>query len=167
MQISALDKYADLLGVLDVLTDGTRERIGSQMADHLKPFYSLTLEEFFACLRCDFSCIGLQRPEDLAEMSVAQGLWVERFAPFVEEFIKVCEALKPPQAPDEVTKVAGLKPCTFEEAALLFSREYFGLHSFTDAAKTTLGDYVIARKDTYNKALQTRAQIARYKKPKK
>lgn len=167
MQINGLDKYADMLGVIDVLTNESRQRLADASVRSLRPFYELTLGEFFACIRGDFSVIGIRSSEDWAQLSVAQGFWVEKFRDFINEFIKVCEALKAPQTPEDAVLTAGVKPSTFEEAALLFARSYFGLPSFTAAADTTLGDYVIARKDDYNKTIIARAQAARMKKTKK
>lgn len=167
MTISGFEKYADLVGIIDVLTDDSKKRLGDACVESVKPFWTLTFNEFFACIRLDFSAIGICTPEDLANASVAQTLWVERFRGFIDEFVKVCEALKVPQTPAEKMASTGCKPCTFEEHALLFCREYFGLHSFREAGETTLGDYIIAIKDTYNKAVQVRNRAAQMRKAKK
>ena len=41
-------------------------------------------------------------------------------------------------------------PTEFAESMLIFSRSYFGLHSFKEATHITLGDFILAKKDSYN-----------------
>ena len=51
-------------------------------------------------------------------------------------------------------------PVEFGESLLLFSREYFQLHSFKEASNINLADLLIAKKDAYNKAAFERAYTA-------
>ena len=40
---------------------------------------------------------------------------------------------------------------SWDEAILVFVRDYFGLHSFKDAERITMGEILIAKRATYNR----------------
>lgn len=126
-----------------------------------KPCHMLTIDEFWGCLSRDYSILG-----DLSEPTVLQVYWLKRFAEFADELAKTCERLTIKEN-DESTIMSGIKTSP-QETMLLFVRNYFGLGSFEEAGKRTIGEYVLARKDAYNKRIVQRNQEAlmarKYKK---
>ena len=58
----------------------------------------------------------------------------------------------------------GTMPMTFSESLLIFAQNFFGLKSFKEAEKITLGEIIIAKKADYNKSVFQRNQIKQYQK---
>lgn len=83
--------------------------------------------------------------------------WLIQFKDFVEQFSKTISNFSLKPTPMEASASSVCFEVTMLESMLVFSRDYFGLKSFSEAAKTTLGDYLIARKADYNnKAFERR-----------
>ena len=83
--------------------------------------------------------------------------WLLQFKDFVEQFSKTISNFSLKPTPMEASASSVCFEVTMLESMLVFSRDYFGLKSFSEAAKTTLGDYLIARKADYNsKAFERR-----------
>lgn len=83
--------------------------------------------------------------------------WLLQFKDFVEQFSKTVSNFSLKPTPMEASASSVCFEVTMLESMLVFSRDYFGLKSFSEAAKTTLGDYLIARKADYNsKAFERR-----------
>lgn len=76
--------------------------------------------------------------------------WLLQFKDFVEQFSKTVSNFSLKPTPMEASASSVCYEVTMLESMLVFSRDYFGLKSFSEAAKTTLGDYLIARKADYN-----------------
>ena len=73
------------------------------------------------------------------------------FRKFVDLFNKINNGLAVPETADAKKARKGQKPMTFAEYLLVFCREYFGFHTFDEAAeKLTVSDYLVAAKDRYN-----------------
>lgn len=85
------------------------------------------------------------------------------FAVWVEEFISVAEELTLKPTPKQIAAASGCRPVTFEESVYFFMREYFGLQSFDAVADLPVSDYLLAKKDTYNKQVVERATLNRIK----
>ena len=104
-------------------------------------YSELTISEFIELseLRMEYEDITLYRY-----------YWLLGFKDFVDSFLKAVDNMTVPQSVDERNAAAKCLPVTLAESMLIFTREYFGLHSFEDAGKITLGEYLMARKDAYN-----------------
>ena len=57
---------------------------------------------------------------------------------------------------DEIRAQKTCLKVSVAEGILLFVREYFSLHSFGEAENLPLSDYLIAKKDNYNKVMAQR-----------
>lgn len=104
---------------------------------------------------------------------VFDGLWkdggrtvfdVYRCAAFVDwlkEFVGAVEMFSVKPTAAEKAASAGCVPMTFPESVMVFCRSYFGLRSFDEAMELTVGDYLLAKKDDYNKTTVERNSAKR------
>ena len=101
------------------------------------------------------------------QMTVWQYYALLDFKEFAKEFAELIEKLTPPQTMEQKRICDTLPKNTIQEALLIFNRNYFGLHNFADAEKIPIFDVLIAKKDTYAKALfeheWQRAQMRKYR----
>ena len=113
--------------------------------------HRLTIDEFFAIVGGDLSHLGkLETP------TVLQVYWKKRFEEFVQDFTKACERYTLSPTPDQQQATQGTEHMTPLETMLVFTRDYFGLPSFIDAGKRTMGEYITAKKARYNELLTQR-----------
>lgn len=152
MRIDANTKYVDFFGYENALTDDALKalRQGAQMA--YKSYYSLTIREMFACMHGDFSLVGLEIGKE-EELTAFAGVWITGFKDWIEEFIKTLKGLQPPQTLENQQAAAKCIKVEFEESVLVFCREYFNLQSFDAVYDLSVSDFLIAKKDAYNKAI--------------
>lgn len=146
MQITEHTLYADFRAFEAALTSESVREIKAAAERKYGSPYELTIDEFFGVMSGDFSLLG-----DATKPTVLQEYWAKRFVEFCDEFAKTCERLTIKDADDERMS-AGCVPMTAQERMLTFTREYFGLPSFFEAGKRTIGEYLTARKDRYNAA---------------
>ena len=147
MKVTNKTKYKDFVQCEPFLTKESVAELKVVAEKSIRFCHTLTLEEFFGILDGDLSVLG-----DLQEPSVFQVYWAKRFKDFCEEFSKSCEALTI-EDPEMAGTDSGCVQITPQENTLLFVRSYFGLRSFDEAGKITIGEYILARKDAYNKWL--------------
>lgn len=101
------------------------------------------------------------------QMTVWQYYALLDFKEWAKEFAELIEKLTPPQTMEQMQVCKMLPKNTIQEALLIFNRNYFGLHNFAEAEKIPIFDVLIAKKDTYAKALfeheWQRAQMRKYR----
>lgn len=148
MTIDFSKPYSKYVDILPFVTDESRKELMEQAAKIRDP-YTLTLAEFFSCCEGDFGCvIG-----DIENLTTGEGLWLDCFSDFLSNFEKILKRLLIPQTPEQKQASANCLPVEWQEGMLVFVRSYFGLKSFIEAEKVTLGDYLLAKKDDYNTRL--------------
>ena len=143
----------DAAAVLDNMTDESRERVRAAVLQQYGRFEDIRLADFISFAGGDFTPYGIDtnKPE---EMTVAQYLWLSEFRKFVDLFNKINSGLSLPDTEDTRKAKTGQKPMSFAEYLLVFCRDYFGFHTFDEAAeKLTVSDYLTAAKDRYNDAI--------------
>lgn len=140
--------YSKYIDVLPFVTDESRKALMEQAAKIRDP-YTLTLAEFFACCDGDFVCVV----KDQNNITTGEGLWLEMFRDFLNDFGKILERLVIPQTPEQKQANANCLPVEWQEGMLVFVRSYFGLKSFGEAENVTIGDYILAKKDEYNSTI--------------
>lgn len=118
--------------------------------------YGLAFVDFLRVCEGDFSPVWGKRPAN----TVLQVYWAKRFADFQQEFKQALENTEVKPTIEQKRAAEGLPQQTFAESMLVFGRAYFGLHSFHDAERLTLGDLIIARKDAYATAMYRRKEAA-------
>lgn len=145
MIVTEHTKYSDFEQYESVLTENSVRELKACAERFYKPCHTLTIDEFWGCVNKDFELLG-----DLQNPTVLQIYWLKRFADFAQEFTKSCEMLNA-GASDLENMQSGCVKLSPQESMLTFVREYFGLGSFEAAGMRTVGEYILARKDTYNK----------------
>lgn len=108
----------------------------------------------------DFNDMTIEKFSELTQLTPEQAKaeyntvfkvrWLLQFKDFVEQFSKILSNFSLKPTPMEASASSVCYDVSMLESMLVFSRNYFGLKSFAEAAKTTLGDYLIARKADYN-----------------
>lgn len=147
MLITENTKYAELEPVEKYLKEKDAEKIKELAERCLGSMYDLEFATFWACCGGDFSHLG-----SMEDATVLQVYWVRRFGDFVKEFTQALNALRMPQTSDEKQASNGLLEVTFAEAMLVFMQQWFGLKSYKEAERITLGELLIAKRASYNDA---------------
>lgn len=146
MQVTSSTKYEDFRPFEECLTPEGVQTLTEAAERQYGAMHNLTIDEFFGIMNGDLSILG-----DLSEPKVLQVYWQKRFSQFCDEFATACERMTIQDTEQEQMQ-NGCLPMSPVENVLTFTREYFGLPSFTAAGKRTIGEYLVARKDKYNQA---------------
>ena len=83
-------------------------------------------------------------------------LTVEAFGEFIDQISDTLKRLTLPATPESVKLASGTMPSEFTESVYLFCRQYFGLKNFEDADGLKVSEYLLARKDDYNRQIVDR-----------
>ena len=143
----------DAAAVLDNMTDESRERVRAAVLQQYGRFEDIRLVDFISFANGDFTPYGIDANKH-EEMTVAQYVWLSEFRKFVDLFNKINSGLTIPDTEDTRKARNGQKQMSFAEYLLVFCRDYFGFHTFDEAAeKLTVSDYLTAAKDRYNDAI--------------
>ena len=151
MEITPDTLYAEFAAYEDYVSKEDMAKIDRAALDLYGHFEDMTIEKFAELTQ-------LTPEKAMAEYStVFKVRWLLQFKDFVEQFSKTVSNFSLKPTPMEASASSVCYEVTMLESMLVFSRDYFGLKSFSEAAKTTLGDYLIARKADYNsKAFERR-----------
>ena len=150
MQITDKTKYSEFAEYEPFVTQDSLQELKGQAERYFRNCYALTIDEFFGIIGGDYSLLG-----NISDPTVLQVFWLKRFKDFVAEFGNACERLtiKDPSREHLHNGCVKVEP---QEGMLIFTLDYFGLQSFFEAGKRTLGEYLTARKDKYNEARMQR-----------
>lgn len=118
-------------------------------------WWSMKIGDFVSLSEGDRTPLGVT--DDPSTWTAFAYYAMQGFGSFVDEFVKVTKALEAPMSAREAAASSACQRMTLGEGMLVFVRSYFGCKSFAEAAELPLCDYVIARKDNYNKAMFERA----------
>lgn len=131
-------------------------------------YYSLTIEQLNLLYHNEVAEI-VPNVEDTNKLTVFEYYTLLGLKGFIDEYVKALNACNVQLTADEERAAQAAGNMQFIEGLLCFAREYFGLHSFADAGRTTLGDLLIAKKDTYRRTIYQRAynNILRNKRARK
>lgn len=147
MQITEATKYAEFEPVEKYVTKKTEQGLFESAEEKFGKMYDLEFGTFWQCSNDNFEeVLG-----DMSEPTVLQVYWKKRFEKFVEEFAATLKAMTLTQTAEEIQAAEGLLKISWDEAILVFVRDYFGLHSFKDAERITMGEVLIAKRATYNR----------------
>lgn len=163
MTVTEATKYAEFEPSEKYLQDDAVDDLKKAAERAYVGMYELTFGQFLRISGGDFSeVLG-----DMSEPTVLQVYWAKRFRDFQKEFGDALKATQVQPTAEQTRASAGLPKQTFAESMLTFGRAYFGLHSFREAENLTLGDLIIARRDSYINALYERRlqriQMEKYK----
>lgn len=164
MQVTSETRYAEFYPFEDCMTPDGRKALIAGAQQAFGAYSSMTIDEFWALAEGDHSRLG-----DMKNPSVLQVYWLYGFEEWCKGLLDALEQLVIPSNPMENDKFGmGCVKMSATEQMLIFTKEYFNLHSFFEAGKRTMGEYFTARKDSFNKAMQQHNfnewQKAKYKK---
>lgn len=145
MRVTERTLYATIQPLEKYLAEDMVEKLKRAAENHLGGMYDLEFATFWACCSDDFSHLG-----DMRNPTVYQVYWCKRFEDFVKEFTAALKALQLPPTADERQASEGLLKATFGEAMLVFMQQWFGLKSYREAERITMGDLLIAKRAAYN-----------------
>ena len=111
-------------------------------------FYGMTLGVLLDAMRGDFDGLTQCNGE-----TVFDRFRMNAFSEWIKEFVAVVNGLTLKPTPQQQRQASGCKSVTFEESVYFFVRSYFGLPSFNAVRGLTVGDYIMAKKDDFNKAV--------------
>lgn len=144
MKITEETLYTDFVPYEDFISQDDKLHIAKAAVDLYGDYNSLTIEKFAELTQ-------LTPERAMAEYNtVFKVYWLIGFKEWVEQFTKTLSNFSLKPTPMEASASTVCYQQSMLESMLVFSRDYFGLKSFQDAAQTTLGDYLIARKADYN-----------------
>lgn len=147
MRITDDTKYAEFEPVEKYVKPKAVQRIFESAEEKFGKMYDLEFGTFWQCSNDNFEeVLG-----DISEPTVLQVYWKKRFEKFVEEFAGALKAMTLTQTAEEIQAAEGLLKVSWDEAILVFVRDYFGLHSFKDAERITMGEILIAKRAVYNR----------------
>lgn len=128
-------------------------------------WWQLSTGEFLSLSTGDLTLITKGVAQE--QITVWQYYALLDFKEWAADFASLIEKLTPPQTMEQMQVCKMLPKNTIQEALLIFNRNYFGLHNFAEAEKIPIFDVLIAKKDTYAKALfeheWQRAQMRKYR----
>ena len=147
MQITEATKYAEFEPVEKYVKPKAVQRIFESAEEKFGKMYDLEFGTFWQCSNENFAEVlgGMSEP------TVLQVYWKKLFEKFVEEFAGAMKAMTLTQTAEEIQAAEGLLKISWDEAILVFVRDYFGLHSFKDAERITMGEILIAKRAVYNR----------------
>lgn len=111
-------------------------------------FYAMTVGDFTTVL------LGDDRPLYQSGGRTAFDRYrVEAFREWMDTVCATLKGLTLPPDPRHPALTSGTRPSTFEESVYVFCRSYFGLPGFAEVDRLPVSDYILARKDDYNRAV--------------
>lgn len=151
------DVYAPLLRTLKKaqLEQATKQCIERRFGNG--GLWSTTLGAMIAYTQRDVS--QLTEGRAMNELQVSDYLILTAYKSFLAEFATAMESIKVPMTKNEQKAMSKLPKVENAETLLCFTREYFGLKNFDEAAKIPLSDIVVARRDTATKKLYMMSQL--------
>lgn len=137
----SVEPYVDALTLNEIREGAVRDKFGDA------GFYSLTIGAFIdAAFYNVYDCLFDRNGE-----TVFDRYKLSAFAVWLNEFIAAAEGLTLKPTAKQIAAASGCRKVTFEESVYFFMREYFGLASFDAVRDLTVSDYLLAKKDAYNK----------------
>lgn len=163
MRITERTLYATIQPVEKYFKDSMQDEIMRAAEAKFGCMYDLEFATFWACAGGDFSNLG-----EMKNPTVLQVYWVKRFNKFVTEFAQTLKGLTLKPTADEAKAGQDLLQVTWGESVLVFLQQWFGLKSYKEAEKITMGELLIAKRAQYNQDLFRRRlaqiQTAKFKR---
>ena len=136
MRINLRGDAAYLLPRWRYISDKEKSGLYERAQDALHLHYGeLRIGDFFDCIRCDFSVIGVCSTWNNATQ--AQYIWAMGFADYMENFSKMLERMTLRGTAEQQQAQMVCLRVGFEESVLVFLQDFFGLHSFKEAEDIT------------------------------
>lgn len=152
MQVTEKTKFAEIAAFAPYFDQSSIESLKSAAERKYGTPWALTLGQFFQVADGDYSLVGIDFTQP-NKITALQYYWMESFKDMSMKLKKAVDSLSVEPTPDAKAASVGCRKMTFQESVKVFCREYFGLHSFRAVDDLTLDDFLLARKDSYNKSI--------------
>lgn len=156
MIVTAETLYKDFAAFEKLAKAEDLQRVEEAAVKMYGNFYALTISQFVKLTTEPLADVE-------AEPSVLRVYWLKYIERSIKAFATALENLTLPAMPEDAGIIDQLPKVTMAEAMLIFARSYFGLHSFDEAERITLGEYLIAKKDEFRNGLAQRLREAKMK----
>lgn len=151
MRIDKTTKYREFEPIEKYVPDSQKKAITNAAESLYGCMYDLEFGEFWNVANGDLSRLG-----GLDDPTVFQMYWLKRFDEFTKEFAETLNKLSTKQNADEKRAAEGCLKISWGESVLVFLQKFFGLKSFKEAEKITIGELLIAKRAQYNDDLFAR-----------
>lgn len=151
MRIDKNTKYREFEPIEKYVPNSQKKEITNAAESVYGCMYDLEFGEFWNVVNGDLSRLG-----SLEDPTVFQVYWLKRFEDFTKEFAETLNKLSVKQTTDEKRAAEGCLKVSWGESILVFLQKFFGLKSFKEAEKITLGELLIAKRSQYNDDLFAR-----------
>ncbi len=151
MRVDETTKYHEFEPIEKYVPDSQKKAITNAAESLYGCMYDLEFGEFWNVANGDLSRLG-----SLEDPTVFQTYWLKRFEEFTKEFAETLNKLSVKQTADEKRAAEGCLKVSWGESILVFLQNFFGLKSFKEAEKITLGELLIAKRAQYNDDLFAR-----------
>ena len=145
MRIDKTTKYSEFEPIEKYVPDSQKKAITNAAESLYGCMYDLEFGEFWNVANGDFSRLG-----NLEDPTVFQVYWLKRFDEFTKEFADTLNKLHIKPTAEEQRASEGCLKISWGESILVFLQKFFGLKSFKEAEKITLGEILIAKRAQYN-----------------
>lgn len=146
-----------------VVPEDKRAMLYDKAQDYLRLHYGeLRIGDFFDCMNAEYGVI-MHGKKDWNKCNNAQFLWAMGFAEYLRAFSKMIQRLQVPMSAEEKAAQGACLAVSFEESVLVFVQQYFGLPSFKACQEVTINEYLIAKKQMYNRAIVQQKVDEQYK----
>lgn len=109
-------------------------------------FYAMKVGAFLSAYHCDFGVLY-----DDGGTTAFDVYRAAAFADWLKDFCDVLDNLTMKPDLRQMKSQQGCVAMTFDESVFIFCRNYFGLQRFDDVLKLSVADYLMAKKDDYNR----------------
>lgn len=148
MELTKDTLYSELQPHEEYLTDESKQAILDKAKEVYGEYLDITLDKLSRFINGDFGgIVNKEKP------TVLQVYWLRGLEAFIKALPDTLANYSVPETPEEAQAASGLPSVTFMEGMLVFARSYFGHKSFSEASQTTIGDVMIAKKDSYRQSM--------------
>ena len=157
MKITATTTLAEFAPFVGLMVGGESARLATAAERHYlgsDGWWAVEIGTFCEMCRGDFSHYGITRDKNITVLGY---YFIQAFSGFVDEFLRLSKNLTPPATIAQSRAESACMPLAIDEGLLIFTRNYFGLPSFDEAAHRTLAEWLLAKRDTYNMIVSQRA----------
>ena len=84
---------------------------------------------------------------------------VRAFSAWLRDFVALVDSFSLKPTAKQIRYANGCVEMSFDESVYVFLREYFNLPRFDDVLGLTVGDYLLAKKDNFNRMTIERNQL--------
>lgn len=154
-RITDKTRYADFEATEPYLSERAKKAITARAEAVHGTMMGMEFGTFWNVCNGDTGNLG-----DMTRPTVLQVYWLRRFREFADEITKALKGLTPPDTPEAQQASQGTLPVSFGEGMLTFLRQHFGLRSYKEAEKITMGELLIAKRAAYNAEIFRRNMAA-------